>query len=159
MCSTRVPRNAVLRPFMGTSAVSNNGPRLQRLWKGHWRVLCDHQKAFFTVEGHSNPKGEASPFLQRGGSLYPTRQRTSFSLWRWAIPTAAASITSKLSNDLAVTLAIPLSVIFPNPSSSFTRLFTRSTDVRSRYSLTHFLLSLGTGACLLGSCIMDSLST
>ncbi len=74
------------------------------------------------------------------------------------MPTAAASITSRLSKDLTVTMAIPRSIIFPNPSSPFTRLLTRSTKVRSRYNLAHFLLSLGTGGCRRGLAIMGSLS-
>ena len=88
-----------------------------------------------------------------------TSVRSSLNLWRWAIPAAAASITSRLSNDLTVTLAMPLTVICPSPRSFFTRLFTRSMAVRSLYSRPNFLLSLGTGGCLLGSVSMGSLST
>jgi hypothetical protein len=71
--------------------------------------------------------------------------RSSLNLWRWAIPTAAAVITSRLSIALTVTLAMPLAVIDPNPSSSFNRLFTRSMALRSRYNLCHLGLSLGMG--------------
>ena len=81
------------------------------------------------------------------------------SLFRRAIAIAAASITSKLSVAFTVTLALPLSVIAPSPSNSFIRLFTRSTDERSLYSLCHFRLSLGTGGCRLGSSPMGCLST
>ena len=102
---------------------------------------------FILVSGRTSPaSGEYSPYFIR--LPYPTSVRISFNLWRSAIPTAAASITRRLSSDLTVTLAMPLTVIFPNPNSSFARLFTRSTAVRIRYNLAHFLVSLGTGTCL-----------
>lgn len=88
-----------------------------------------------------------------------TRMRSSFHRCRWAMPRAAPSITSRLSSALMVTLAIPLRVMCPKPRCSFKRLFTRSMLVRRRYSLPHFLVSLGTGGCRLGSSVMGNFST
>src|SRR3972149_2999387 len=109
-----------------------------------WEEWISSVLWFLPFTRHSSPTDGRmiNPLLVSG---YTTSTRSSLNLLRSAIPTAAASITSRLSNDLTVTLAIPLAVIFPNPSSSFTRLFTRSMDVRSRYSRLNFLLPLGTG--------------